>query len=361
MLALGAAIALASIPGWTSVSLPAGWAALSILLPTTLWRPARLTGLHLLFLAILAWATLSLLWTPDVSDGLYRLWELSLLYLTFRLGLTLTDISPLVRGLAYGCLVSSAVALVQWLGYSPILGFSSATPAGLFFNPAIAGQTTALVAVACLAFNRWTLAIALIPGIYLSGSRGGMLVLAVGFVLNLVRDWRLLLFAIAGCLGAVLASAHDIERIAIWRAALHFLDPFGNGAGSFISIYFTSADRLIHPVDAHNDLLQIVFELGIPGAIGFVGILACALRRTNRPEWPIIASFVFLSFFAFPLFVPISGFLLALSAGRVAGCGNWSWSRITDSGRNVLSRNSLWATKSGGASSEAIPALTRTS
>ena len=360
MLALGAAIALASIPGWTSMSLPAGWAALSILLPAALWRPAKLTGLHLLLLAILAWASLSLLWTPSVLDGLYRLWQLWLFYLAFRLGMTLVDISPIVRGLAYGCLVSSAVAVVQWLGASPIPAYSTADHAGLFFNPAIAGQTTALVAVACLAFNRWTLAIALVPGIYLSGSRGGMLVLAIGFVLNLVRDWRLLLFATVGCLGAILASSHDVERLAIWQSVLHYLTPLGNGSGSLISLYFVS-DRLVHPVDAHNDLLQIAFELGLPGTIGFIGLLASVLRRTDRPEWPIIASFVFLSFFAFPLFVPISSFLLALCAGRVAGCGHWSWSSLADSRHRLLPWSSLEEARVGPASRAAVPILRRTS
>lgn len=362
MLALGVVIALASVPGWTSISLPAGWAALSILLPATLWRPARLTGLHLLFLAILTWATIGLLWASSALDGLYRLWELGLLFLAFRLGSSLTDISSLIRGLAYGCLVSTAFAIAQWLGYQPLMAFSTDTHAGLFFNPSIAGQTIALVAIACLAFDRWTFAISLLPGVALSGSRGGLLVLALGFAFNLCRSRLLLAVTILAGLTCVLLSgfSHDLERSLIWRGAFHYLSPFGNGPGSFISLYVASGDRLIHPTDVHNDLLQIVFELGIPGALGFIGLFACVLRRTDRPEWPLLAAFTLLSFFAFPLFVPISGFLLALCAGRVAGCGNLARTRVAGRRLDLLPWRDHWPNLPDPTGSDALPTLTRT-
>lgn len=342
MIYLGAAIALASIPGWTSITIPAGWAALSILLPAaTLWREARLTSLHLLLGAFFLFGTAGLAWTPVGLDGAWRLWQFALIGLAFHLGSSLPSIEPLVRGLAYGCLVSVAIAIAQWFGFPYMMGYSPETPAGLFFNPSIAGQTLALVAVACIAFDRWTLAILLVPGIALSQARGGLVILALGFVLNLFRRNTILGFAILAGLALALfsTSSHDLERSLIWRSAIHYLTPFGNGPGSLISLYINTSAKLIHPTDAHNDILQLLFEFGILALLPIGAFCAALVRAPARPEWLPLACFGFLACFAFPTFIPISACLGALCAGRLSACGDWSWARLPDWRSTIILRS----------------------
>lgn len=361
MFLLGAVISLASIPGVTSITIPAGWAALSCLLPLTLWREAKLTSLHVLFLAFLAYAALASLWAPSGWDACWRLWQLTLIYLAFRLGSTLTNLWPIISGLAFGCLVSTFVAGFQWLGYTPVMAYSTASHAGLFYNPAIAGQTIALVAIVCLAFDRWVWAIALLPGIWLSDSRGALAVLILALVLNLVRRNLVLTLAILAGLALILGShyTHDFERLLIWRGAIGYLTYWGNGPGSMLSLYITVPDRLIHPTEAHNDLLQILFEFGLPGAIALCALFGSALVRTSRPEWLPLACFTFLSFFAFPLFTPISACLMALCAGRLSSCGNWSWSGLPTRGSNLFPWHRIQPATVGAVRSEALPALAR--
>ncbi len=199
----GLFLSLASIPGYTSVSIPAGWAAMSIVLPAALWREARLTSLHLLLGAFLAYAALSILWSPSAWDGGYRLWQLCLVGLAFWYGSSQPDLRPLVAGLAIGCAFSSVLSVAQWYGAEPVLYFSSSASSGLFYNPVFQGMTLALVALACLCLRLWWFIPLLAPGLYLSHSRGAWLALAVGFIGWLRPDGRVLALAI---LWALLAA-----------------------------------------------------------------------------------------------------------------------------------------------------------
>ena len=357
MFYLGLFIAVASVPGYTSASIPAGWAAMSIVLPLTLWREAKWSPLHSLFLAFLAFATLSLAWTPSALDGIFRLWQFSLIFLAFRLGSSLDNLTEILTGLALGGVISSLLAIAQHFGINPVFVYSPGGEApGLFFNHSLAGQTLALVAIACLMFGLWWHLLLLLPGIYLSGSRGAWLVLGIGFICAYFPRPKLLILCI-GCILLVViysVSPSDLERIMIWRGVTTNLAFIGQGIGSFNSLFIWTGTRLIHPEYVHNDSLHLIFEFGIGACLLFIIIWAC-LTKTDRDEWPVIAAFVFLSFFAFPLFTPISAFLVALCAGRVSR--SWSLPRLylPNSRHAVTLRSGYAKFRESLPSSKAIP------
>lgn len=358
----GLFLALASIPGYTSVSIPAGWAAMSMILPASLWREAKLSSLHLLLITFLTYATLSILWSPSAWDGGYRLWQLALIALAFHYGYSLSDIRSFVLGLAIGCGFSSMLSVAQWYGVQPVLFFSTSAQAGLFYNALFQGMALALVAIACLCLRLWPAIPFLLPGIYLSQSRGAWIALALGAASWLFPSPRLLAIVIlCAVLAFTLSTApSDVERMYIWQAALSRLAWFGNGSGSFISLWLlTPIDGLRHPDSVHNDALQLIFEFGL-GAAPFFAVVAKALYRSSHPLWPVLAAFTFLSFFSFPLFTPICACLFALCAGRSLASGGWAWVSLSDSGRIQLPLTLAQRLRWRSIRSEALPLQPRT-
>lgn len=339
----GLFLSLASIPGYTSVSIPAGWAAMSIFLPVATWRGARLTPLHFCLGAFLAYAALSLIWTFDPLSGGFRLWQLSLIALAFYWGTTAPDVASFVRGLAVGCGLSSLLSIAQHFGFQPVLYYTGDGQAGLFYNPVFQGMTLALVIIACACLRLWLWIPALLPGLYLSHSRGAWAALGLGLLLTLIRSRKLLALTILSALLAFSLSTtgSDTERLLIWQAAWSKLSLFGHGAGSFSDLYILTKPRIIHPESAHNDALQLAFEFGI-GGLFLLPILACCTSRSRSPLWPVFASFTFLSLFSFPLFTPIPACLAALCAGRIAAGGGWAWASLPNLRHGWLLRSRPW-------------------
>jgi len=150
-------------------------------------------------------------------------------------------------------------------------------------------------------------------GVFLTASRAGVLLLPVAWtaVAILVRPWlrlnrRSAVLAGAVALGLVavvgvyLHSNHVFTRIAgrfnfegefrpqLWRDARYALAqyfPWGAGVGTFVPV-FLAIERLevvdpSIPNRAHNDLLELLMEGGIFGAM----ILAAALYLISRRLW----------------------------------------------------------------------------
>lgn len=77
-----------------------------------------------------------------------------------------------------------------------------------------------------------------------------------------------------------------------WDAALHYL-PWGSGAGSFQWVYApfepVGAMVQVYAARAHNDPLQVLVELGVPGvalALAFIALLAAAARKIPMGSAP---------------------------------------------------------------------------
>ncbi len=340
---LGLIVPICFVPGITGASIPTQWVLLSCLLPFGLWRSGPFGPAHWLGLSALAYAAVSIAWSVSQWDALFGLWLLGIYALAFWLGTTLTRTRDLFRGLAWGMIINSGFAIAQRLGYSPVQ-VSEGIP-GLLYNPTVLSASAALVLLAMIEYRFWFLALGIAPGLLLSGSRGGLVILAIGLLVRRFH-WSILLGA--GALGAIaIALAHghsDAQRLYLWGLAYHNLTPWGNGIGSFNSVYYIAIDllfhnpvRMVHPEFVHNDYLQLWFELGI-GAIPIYLLYAIALSRKADALWPVTVAFAALSLFYFPLWCPVPAFIGCVTAGR--SIATWHRDRHLglDRGPSLLAR-----------------------
>jgi O-antigen ligase len=109
------------------------------------------------------------------------------------------------------------------------------------------------------------------------------------------------------------------QRVDLWADTIRGFKIFGNGIGSFEILYPLNAVNidtvLTRPKYAHNDLLQIGFDLGI-GSLLLVAFLWSILTIKCKEAY-ILYAFCIVSLFAFPLHNPVSAFLVCLVAGFI--------------------------------------------
>jgi hypothetical protein len=341
MFYLGLIAAVCYVPGYTGASVPSQWVFASLTLPFVLRHPIQWTKFHSLMLAFAGWGFFSLLWTPSAYDGLYELWIITLWLLAFRFG-TVCDLRELFRGLAVGVSVSTAVAVAQALGYHPVPTDNDAQIAGLFYNSTMLGAVAALTALGCVSYRLRPYAIAMLPAIALSHSRGALVALAIGLAARFVH-WTILAGVVLAAGTALLASpsSSDSMRIEIWSATLSSLAFFGNGIGAFDAFYFfTPTPALIHPEFAHNDLLQLWFNYGPAGLIP-IAVLGTALWRGGAAA-PVLAGVAVLALFWFPLWSPLPSLLAFACAGVSLRGYNPDWASRIEWGHAQLSRADEW-------------------
>lgn len=359
MFLLGLLLAICYVPGITGASVPTQWVLLSAILPLGLWRSGVLGPTHFAGLAILAWSALSLLWVPNLWDGLYGFWILAILALAFWLGSTISDFRGLWKGLALGLSCSSLVAISQWLGYAPVES-APGNPSGLFFNSTLLGASCAIVLIALWSEKLWLWMPGILPGLILANSRGAYLVLA--FVIA-SRYVPLLLLSLALMLAAIAFSLvpndSDSTRLMIWGMALRELTFFGHGIGSFGSFIYIHHNTLVIPDRVHNDYLQLWFELG-PASLAIGFIYAVALFQRQSPLWPIFLAFAILGLFYFPLWAPIPAFIGAMVAGRLAS--DWHHSLFLRAGwrSGRLPRHPHLRSRIGSPRGQALPVVSST-
>jgi hypothetical protein len=315
---LGLIVSLCYVPGVTGAYIATQWPVLSILLPFVLWRRGPFTWLHGLGLVFIAYAAVHLTFVPILYDGVWGVWLLCIMGLSFWLGSTSGDLRGLYRGLAIGGAVSSVIAVLQYFGVPTVLRISE-HPAGLYVNSVVQGMVLALIVVALVSERMWLWVPLLLPGLLLSNSRGAWLALAVGLLSVYVR--RAWVFALLGVAGLVLAvrvqpMSSDETRLLIWNGALGFLTPWGWGPGSFFSWLVPYRDTLMTPEYAHNDAIQLIFEYGFAAVVP-LGIFAFALTRTRSREWPVFVTFATLGCYSMPLWVPVASFVGCVVAGRI--------------------------------------------
>ncbi len=286
-----------------------------MVLPFMLWRQGNVTAFHWLGIALIAFASTSLLWNTDPLGGVHGLWMLCVVGLTFWLGSTLRTLQQVYAGLAVGGAVSSAIAMVQALGYQMLP--SGEFPAGLYYNSVAQGEILALLVVALFSERMYFYAVPLFPGIVLAQSRGAWLALGIGVLGLYVRNIWLLMVAVAVvCVAMWTGGVSDAERWRIWLAAHGDLTWFGNGVGSFASQMYWNYGKVFYPEFVHNDALQLIYEYGI-GATLPAAIFAFVLLQTQARQWPVVLAFVVMGLFSFPLYMPVTAFIGVLAAGRI--------------------------------------------
>src|SRR5258705_9178386 len=233
MFALGLALAICFIPGYTGAMIPTQWALLSIVLPLGLFLPSAFGPCHWLGLLALAWATYSVSWSPILYDGIYGLWLAFIWAGSFWLGSAIANHQSIYKGLALGLSASSIVAIFQALGYSPV-ETTFGPPAGLLFNSTVLGASCALVIIALAQARDWLWITGLIPGLYLSHSRAALAIIVLAFLAKRVHVVVALTVLLAANIALIAyLSPSDTQRLLLWGVAIRELTLFGHGIGSF--------------------------------------------------------------------------------------------------------------------------------
>jgi hypothetical protein len=327
MFLLGLLVATCFIPGYVGAAVPTQWALLSIVLPFSLWRSGVLNLGHFAGLAVLAWSAISILWAPNPWDAGYGLWIAGIWALSFWLGTTMSYPVHLWQGLAAGLSISSVVAIFQHFGYQPVV-MAGESPAGLLFNSTLLGACCALVLIALWTQRQWLWMPGLLPGLYLANSRGAYLILVLVAIAH--YSWKLALtllvlggFFLIYWIGQSDGDS-DAKRLVIFGATFRASHWLGNGIGSFNTFYILLGNEILYPGRAHNDYLQLWFELGI-GSIPIFLMYLLNLRNTRSDHWPIFLAFSLLGLFYFPLWAPVSAFMGCLTAGIMFADRHQSW------------------------------------
>lgn len=339
---LGFVITIVYIPGILGASIPTGWLFLIIISPL-LVIPTTIP-------LFLIYAIISLLWTVNDWIGFFFLLQFIALWLVFEFGKTIKDLRPIFKRIALGLGINSIIALSQYYGFHQVFTLDN-TSAGLFLNPNIYSEISALVLVALIWLRLWYWIPLTLTGLILVHSRAAILSLIICSLLYLYKRFPLytsigtVLISITGIIFLIFgmiyyphisAITSIQERFDLWADTLRGIKIFGNGVGSYEILYpyySTHVDTsLFRPRYAHNDLLQLIFDFGI-GTLLLLPVIYKAAKSVN----PILYSFGVVSLLAFPLHVPLSAFIVCLVTGFIVS-NNDTVRNSRNSCRSILSK-----------------------
>ncbi len=348
----------AFIPGIIGATANTSWAVMWLVSPLLLLKyDIEITIIHILGFLFLSYSALSLLWSPH---GFLELMQMLALASVFVWGCSLKDLRSVTIGLSLGLVISSVIAILQYFKIDlPIVTIAIERPSGLFINPNIYAEVSGMVLILILINKLYWYAPATFIGL-LSTSRA--VTLALGFslamfvwsksklasVLIVISSWIIALklsdanynIDNSGGVANSSISANTVSlnmRLDMWYDMLPGFKIFGNGIGSFIYLfpeYNKHLDTTVSLAEyAHNDLLQLIFELGI-GVIPLI-LIALLLLRINNEYRNALVFFIIIGFFGFPLHMPATGFMVALVAAQLVKSSMGS--RITfNSSRSIV-------------------------
>lgn len=327
------------------------WAFLSIVCGVLICR----INLSWPFLAFCAWLLLMAWVAPVGYDAVFILWHFLLFAVLFCYAQGI-DMKRVAIGAALGMAVNSGFVVGQVLGWNAI---PQLVPnSGLFYNHNMGSEAAAMILVLVVGYRLWWLVPGLLPTLYY-GSRAPVLALGVAAGLALWRWSRFaaLLTTLGVALFVVTIMAREgnyrgyfvsddlMQRVGVWQDLIPHLTVWGHGLGSFI-VEYPLFQQHTHSLvlrfeNAHNDFLQVAYELGLAGVLLIMVLLARMLAivptPNGSPAWYAMVVFLVEACFGFPLYEPVSGALAACCAGVLfAGC---------DSLRGLLPyrRSRIWA------------------
>lgn len=328
------------IPGITGAATTPRWAWAAVVLPLLL-RPVKLTTAHLCGLAFVFYAAISVAWSHPY-DGLSGLFQLIILAEAFWFGSQLEDLKQVTIGFGLGIWFSSVV-----LCGIPVPAASD--HAGLFGNSNVLGELSALVLVLAASQRIWWLVPGLLPALLLSHCRGALLAVAGAFAIWLWGKSRLatgVLVVTAGAFVLMSGSLPSIQqRLDMWSGVVSHLTFFGHGLGSFYTLYplYSPFDTLLQrPEHLHNDLLELIFELGFVGAIAISAFaISTLVLKGNRAIKLCLSALAIEALFGFPLHTAVTAVLGGIIAGHAVRnrvdirdmLASW---RVSVCGRNEL-------------------------
>lgn len=294
------------------------WALLSICVPLLFCREPRIIGITV---AVLGFMALSLLWSPDPFNGLDLWWHFALI--AMLVALAPASMIGVYWAMGLGLAVNSCVVLVQLFGFEPVTHIPAAS--GLFFNTNQQSCIVVLVFIALLSLDNWK-ATALGSWTLMPLFAGGMsrtslvaLAAAGAFALKGWMRWTALgggVVLLAVLVGWSNRIDSNLQRVQTWMDMAGNLSLLGNGLGSFRFAYPVLGLGGFVGEHAHNDLLQISYELGFIGALAFVAFGLLVIRGAGT-ERLILIAFAVEGLFDFPLYQPATAFFAALCAGAV--------------------------------------------
>lgn len=342
------------VPGLSAPATTPRWALLAAVVPAIAMftECRRFTTVHGLGVLILSYAALTLLWTPNGWDGLRVMAELLILAGLFHIGAEQESLRPVYIGAALGLSVSSLLAVMQAAGLDLVdrADGPAGDAAGLFMNRNYLAEPAVLVLIGLIGNRLWRFVPLVIPAIMpvavlmpwnyggqvsdllaMPMSRGALAGLAVVGAVWLWPRSRLSVILITGAAGGALFALMNpsaSHRLVMWAATLDGMTWLGNGIGSFYTLFPSHApgwDFLIdRPTHAHNDWLEVAYELGAPGA-GLVAalLISClfipnpTIRWVFNTERLILLALITEGCFGFPLHFPATVFLGGLVAGQL--------------------------------------------
>lgn len=342
---LGLGVTTAYIPGILGASISTGWLFLLIVAPFLFYYCELNLGFGFAFFC---YATISLLWTENLNIAWFHLLQLLVLGIVFCIGQNIKDVGlkAIFKGLALGLGVSSVLAIAQFLGLNFGIYTLSNSIAGLFINPNIYSEVSAIILVSLVVLKLWWWIPVTFPGLILVHSRTAILALGVGLFFWAWKVNKYLALGLAGMV-AILGlyfywdhfNLYSIqERLNLWADTIQGFKFFGNGVGSYealFPLYATHIDtELARPRYAHNDLLQAVFEFGV-GSILLLMVLFNVFR-TKKPELVILLTVFIVSLFTYPTYIPVPAFIAFLVAGFVVGNNGANGGIRTNRGSNLF-------------------------
>lgn len=339
-------------PFWHDGAVSPKWVALALLAPVLFWVRPRMTTGHWALLTLLTYSAASSLWSVAPLDGLNSVIRLGLLGAAFVIAAEVDDMRRTYAALAAGISLSGVIALVEVLGLMTIPEANH--PAALFGNRNYLGEMAAVALVAAVGYRLWWAIPGLLLALALAMSKAAFL--GVG-IASMVAIWRhsrvqavcaLAAFGIAGFVASQIIGGFDSTRslgvrLDIWSTALSNLTVFGHGSGSFQSMYvliyeYTSIP-LGRPENAHNEFINLAFEVGVPGIMAAAIFAVAAWRGGLQTERCILAALGAIAVFGFPLHLPTSGFMAAAVAGHLCGYGHRVRSGIRHSRNGLHARD----------------------
>jgi putative inorganic carbon (hco3(-)) transporter len=284
-----------------------------------IWGPTAL-----LIVALILWAALSITWANNLVLGRQELVQWVLVFLTLFLIVNEIDTAAKLDGfmqalaLSGGLLVLSGLATVLFTGYQygtrlQVLGINE-NLYGLFLITAMPGvlwpafrSTGRKRSTNVMLANIYILISGVL--ILLSGSRGTTLslavILAAFWLWKSTRKWAwlglfsliILMISAPFLFSTILKRLVDTQepglggRPVLWQASLLLINDLpwsgagvGNGAIALKPYIrsLTDAYGYRNDLPSHNPILEVGIDLGIPGILLYLGMIASALYQFTR-------------------------------------------------------------------------------
>jgi hypothetical protein len=240
-------------------------------------------------------------------------------------------------GIGLGVAVNSAAAVAQ--GFWEWGGIPQITPgSGLYFNRNMASEAAAMALALVVGYRIWWLVPGILPTLAL-GSRMPVVALGVAGALAIWRHSKI--YAVVTVLvpvtmalawlqshgDTIAAGALDTlsQRIGTWYDGAHGFRILGQGLGSWMinfPLYQAHSNALeLRWENAHNDTVQLLFELGIGGAFLVAAFVIRMANAERGPAFYALVVFAVEGCVGFPLYQPVTGGLAVLLAGFLFGRG----------------------------------------